>query len=86
MKLDIEVPSGGDSHLNTTETLQETMAGDAQFWNQEAANLEVMAGILHALPSFNVHATPFGCGIEVAWGKLVPVMACILPKCHMRLI
>ena len=28
-----------------------------------------MAGILHALPSFNIHTTPMGCGIEVAWGK-----------------
>jgi hypothetical protein len=66
----IDTPaSTGDLHLNTTETQEETQSLQAQLWNQDAATLEIMAGILHALPSFNIHTTPMGCGIEIAWGK-----------------
>jgi hypothetical protein len=54
--------------LNSTETQEEGASVDAQSWNSDAANLEIMAGILHALPSFNIHMTPMGCGVEVAWG------------------
>jgi hypothetical protein len=69
VNVNIDAPGTGDLHLNKTETQEEGQAVLAQFWNNEAANLEVMAGILHALPSFNIHGTPMGCGIEVAWGK-----------------
>jgi len=65
----IDVPTTvGDLHLNTTEIQQEIQSGIAQGWNDDASSLEVMAGILHALPSFNIHMTPMGCGVEVAWG------------------
>ncbi|KPI41866.1 uncharacterized protein AB675_5621 [Cyphellophora attinorum] len=68
MTIKIDPPAAGDTHLNSLELQEQTQAIIAQFWNGEVANLEIMAGILHALPSFNVHGTPMGCGIEVAWG------------------
>ncbi|KAK5203125.1 hypothetical protein LTR96_011047 [Exophiala xenobiotica] len=68
VNIDIEPPAAGDTHLNSTELQEETQAIIAQVWNGEVALLEIVAGILHALPSFNVHGTPMGCGIEVAWG------------------
>jgi hypothetical protein len=62
--------SASDTHANQLELEEQNEAIDAQFWNSQAANLEVMAGILNALPSFNIHMTPMGCGVEVAWGKV----------------
>lgn len=43
-------------------------AKSAQSWNQTASGYEVIAGILHSVPSFNIHTKPMGCGVEVAWG------------------
>jgi hypothetical protein len=70
MDIAIDVPSANsESHINKMEIQSEADATMAQFWNNDAATLEIMAGILHALPSFNLHTTPMGCGVEVAWGQ-----------------
>ena len=58
-------------HLNKMEEMSEVASAEAQFWTNDASNLELLASILHALPSFNVHGTPFGCGVEVAWGGFI---------------
>lgn len=66
-------PSGSDMHANQLELEEQSQAVQAQSFNDMASTLEVMAGILNALPSFNIHMTPMGCGVEVAWGKMDPI-------------
>lgn len=69
LDLAIEAPSAdGDLHLTSAEKEEGEQAKSAQFWNQMASGHEVIAGILHSVPSFNIHTTPMGCGVEVAWG------------------
>jgi hypothetical protein len=69
LALQIEAPTTeGDLKLNSNEKLEMDEASKAQDVSEDAGHLEVLAGILHALTSFNIHDTPFGCGIEVAWG------------------
>jgi hypothetical protein len=77
--IDIDVPSAdSEMHMNKVEIKSEVEAMRAQFWNQEASNLEIMAGILHALPSFNIHGTPMGCGVETAWGQsIASLVVCV---------
>jgi hypothetical protein len=66
--IDIDVPSSGsDAHLNLIEIKSESLAAVAQTWTDSAANLEVMANLLHMLPSINLHAQLWGCGPEVVW-------------------
>jgi hypothetical protein len=60
-------------HLNTTGVQEEEQSMVAQGWNNDAANLEVMAGILHTLPIFNIHMTPMSYGVEFAWGTFLYV-------------
>lgn len=67
--ISINAPSSGDSHINSIESQSEDMSVEAQFWNDDAANSEIVAGIMHMLPNFNIHMTPFGCGVEVTWGE-----------------
>jgi hypothetical protein len=65
----IEAPTtDGDLHVNSAEKEEADQAQEAQTWNYIAAGHEIVAGILHAVPSFNLHTTPMGCGVEVAWG------------------
>lgn len=54
--------------MTSVEKEEAEQAKSAQNWNQVASGHEVLAGILHAVPSFNIHTTPMGCGVEVAWG------------------
>jgi hypothetical protein len=69
VNITIDVPaSNSDMHANLLEMEEQNQAVFAQFWNDQATNEELIAGILNALPSFNIHTTPMGCGIEVAWG------------------
>jgi hypothetical protein len=41
-------------------------ASSAQDGNEKAGLVETLSGILNALPSFNIHGTPFVIGIEIA--------------------
>ncbi|KAF7513140.1 hypothetical protein GJ744_010536 [Endocarpon pusillum] len=70
-QFDIKIDSpttDGDLHLNSTEKQEMDEAREAQQLNKSASQLEIIAGILHAIPSFNIHTTPWGCGVEIAWG------------------
>jgi hypothetical protein len=79
--IDIDSPKPESQvHLNETEEQSETASADAQFWTNDAGKMELAASILHALPSFNVHGTPFGCGIEIAWGGFSPLCPCTLSR------
>jgi hypothetical protein len=54
--------------MTSNEKIEADMAEDVQIWNLLASGYEVLASILHSVPSFNIHITPWGCGTEVAWG------------------
>lgn len=57
--LQIEEPSSdGDLSLTVNEKEEMDDAATAQDYNHQAGSLETLAGILNALPSFNLHATP----------------------------
>ncbi|KAM6504796.1 hypothetical protein FSOLCH5_015286 [Fusarium solani] len=66
--IDIDIPAAGDTHINSMEMESEDQAETAEFLHDIASHHEVMAGILHAVPSFNIHSEPAGCGVETAWG------------------
>jgi receptor-binding and translocation channel-forming TcA subunit of Tc toxin/ABC toxin-like protein/neuraminidase-like protein len=43
-------------------------AGAAADWQTGIGVVETLSSIFHALPTFNIHATPMGAGVAACWG------------------
>lgn len=85
MQLEIEAPiSDGDLKLTQKEKMEMDDAPSAQGWNEKAGLVETVSRILNALPSFDIHGTPLGVGVEIAWGMPNPGAAATATARYMQ--